>query len=176
MKTDQGLWCECRLPLKWGTLDTAATPVAAIEHEALLLLTAINQMEAVHELEPGGTEHRRLERVEAKLDLTLYLLARTLEPAAPPALMDVKLSPEEIRWQETRPPAEGTPLLLQLRPSPTLPLSLRLPAMAMAPDDAQGGMARASFLGLAEPVADALHQFIFRRHRQAIRARQVGTA
>jgi hypothetical protein len=85
----------------------------------------------------------------------------------------VKLSPEEMRWRETLPPAEGTPLLLELRPSPTLPLSLRLPAMALAPED---GWARASFLGLAEPVSDALHQFIFRRHRQAIRARQVGTA
>lgn len=174
--TEQGLWCEFRLPLKWSLLDTSATPVSVLEHEALLLLITINQMEGSHEMEAGGTEHRRLERVEAKLDLALYLLARTLEPAAPPALVDVKLSPEEIRWQETRPPAEGTPLLLELRPSTVLPLSLRLPAMAMAPEGIQGDIARASFLGLAEAVADALHQFIFRRHRQAIRARQVGTA
>lgn len=170
---EKGLWCECRLPLKWSILDTGATPVATLEREALLLLTAINQMEAVHELEAGGTEHRRLERVEAKLDLALYLLARTLEPGPAAAEVDVKFSPEEIRWRETRPPAEGTPLLLELRPSPSLPLSLRLPAMAMAPE---GGFARASFLGLAESLADGLHQFIFRRHRQAIRARQVGTA
>ncbi len=171
--TDQGLWCECRLPLKWRILDTNATPVSTLEREALLLLTAINQMEAVHELEAGGTEHRRLERVEAKLDLVLYLLARTLEPGPAPVEVEVKLSPEEIRWRETRPPAEGTPLLLELRPSLSLPLSLRLPAMAMVPE---GGRARASFLGLAEPLTDVLHQFIFRRHRQAIRARQVGTA
>lgn len=171
--TDQGLWCECRLPLKWSILDVAATPTSTLEREALLLLTAINQMEAVHEMEPGSTEHRRLERVESKLDLVLYLLARTLEPGPAPVEAEVKLSPEEIRWRETRPPAEGTPLLLELRPSPALPLSLRLPAMAMAPEN---GLARASFLGLAEPVSDALHQFIFRRHRQAIRARQVGTA
>ena len=170
---EQGLWCDCRLPLKWSVLDTSVTPTETLEREALLLLTAINQMEAVHEMEAGGTEHRRLERVEAKLDLALYLLARTLEPGPAPVVLDVKLSPEEIRWQETRPPAEGTPLLLELRPSTTLPLSLRLPAMAMVPE---AGFARASFLGLPEPVADALHQFIFRRHRQAIRARQVGTA
>lgn len=171
--TDQGLWCEFRLPLKWRTLDAASTPVSAVEHEALLLLSAINQMEAVHEMEASGTEHRRLERLESKLDLVLYLLARTLEPGPAPALVDMKLSPEEIRWQENAPPAEGTSLLLELRASPALPLSLRLPAMAQEPED---GWARASFLGLAEPVADALHQFVFRRHRQAIRARQVGTA
>jgi hypothetical protein len=170
---DQGLWCDCRLPLKWRVLDTASTPTSALEHEALLLLSAINQMEAAHEMEAGGTEHRRLERVEAKLDLALYLLARTLEPEPTPTLIDVKLSAEEIRWQEKLPPAGGTPLLLEFRASPTLPLSLRLPAMAMTPE---AGFARASFLGLAEPVTDALHQFIFRRHRQAIRARQVGTA
>jgi hypothetical protein len=171
--TDQGLGCECRLPLKWSILDTAVTPTSALEREALLLLTVINQMEAVHELEAGSTEQRRLERVEAKLDLALYLLARTLEPGPAATEVDVKLSAEEIRWPETRPPASGTPLLLELRPSPTLPLSLRLPALAMAPE---GGWARASLRGLAEPVADVLHQFIFRRHRQAIRARQGGTA
>lgn len=171
--TDQGLWCECPLPLKWSILDTSATPVSSLEREALLLLTAVNQMEALHELEAGGTEHRRLERVEAKLDLALYLLARTLEPGPASAVVEVKLSPEAIRWREARPPGEGTPLLLELRPSSTLPLSLRLPAMAMA---TEGVWAQASFLGLAEPVAEALHQFIFRRHRQAIRARQVGTA
>lgn len=171
--TDQGLWCEARLPLKWSILDTVATPAAGLEQEALLLLTAINQMEASHELEAGGGDQRRLERMEAKLDLALYLLARTLEPGPAPVVVAVKLSPEAIRWRELQPPEEGTPLLLELRPSTALPLSLRLPAMAMAPRE---GWAQASFLRLAEPVAEALHQFIFRRHRQAIRARQVGTA
>lgn len=171
--TEQGLWCECHLPLKWGILDTSLTPTAGLEREALLLLTAINQMEAGHETETGGGEHRRLERLEAKLDLALFLLARTLEPGPSPTPVEVKLSPEAIRWRENRPPHAGTPLLLELRPSSTLPLSLRLPAMAMASED---GWARASLLGLAEPVAEALHQFIFRRHRQAIRARQVGNA
>jgi hypothetical protein len=45
--TDQGLWCECRLPLKWQVLDAASLPPAVLEREALLLLTAINQTEAV---------------------------------------------------------------------------------------------------------------------------------
>ena len=171
--TDEGLWCEFRLPFKWRTLDATATPTATLEREALLLLTAINQMEAVHELDAGATDQRRLERLEAKLDLALYLLARTLEPGPESTLAEVKLSPEEIRWQESSPPSEGTPLLLELRPSISLPLPLRLPAMALAP---QEGWAKASFLGLPEAVSDALHQLIFRRHRQAIRARQVGTA
>jgi hypothetical protein len=167
--TDQGLWCACTLPLNWSPLDAASTAPAALEHEALLLLTAINQMESVHDLESGGgTDHRRLDRLESKLDLALYLLARTLEPGPAPAPREARLSPEEIRWRDEAPPAEGTPLLLELRASPALPLAVRLPVMALGPED---GWARASFLGLAEPLADALHQFIFRRHRQAIRAK-----
>ncbi len=142
---DQGLWCEFRVPLNWNTLDSATTPTGPIDHEAWLLLTAINQMESTHDYEPGNTEHRRLERMEAKLDLALYLLARTLEPAGPSTQVEVRLSPEEIQWQEARPPAEGTPLLLELRPSAALPLSLRLPAMALLP---QSGFARASLIGL----------------------------
>lgn len=165
---DLGLWCECRIPLKWHALDASTTPPATLEHEALLLLTAINQMEAVHDLEAGGAENRRLERLESKLDLTLYLLARNLEQGPAPAAAEVRLSPEEIRWVDASPPAMGAAVLVELHASPALPMALRLPVMALAAED---GWARASFLGLSEPLSDALHQFIFRRHRQAIRAK-----
>jgi len=170
---EPGLWCEFQGPLRWNALDATATPTAPIEHEAWLLLTAINQMESTHEFEPGNTEHRRLERMEAKLDLALYLLARTLEPTGPSSVVEVRLAPEEIQWQEAQPPIEGTPLLLELRPSLALPLSLRLPALALLP---QSGFARASLTSLGESVSDALRQYVFRRHRQAIRARQLGPA
>ena len=166
--TDLGLWCECRMPLKWQGLESSATPPALLEHEALLLLTAINQMEAVHDLDAGGVENRRLERLESKLDLALYLLARTLEPGPAPAAAEVRLSPSEIRWLAPVPPAQGEALLLELHASPALPMALRLPVTALAAED---GWARASFQGLSEPLSDALHQFIFRRHRQAIRAK-----
>ena len=171
--TDQGLWCECRIPLKWHALNASATPPTTFEHEALLLLTAINQMEAVHDLETGSTENRRLERVEAKLDLALYLLARALEPGPMPTAREVRLSPGEISWVDASPPVQGASVLVEMHASPALPMALRMPASALAAED---GWARASFQGLSEPLSDALHQFIFRRHRQAIRARQAGTA
>jgi hypothetical protein len=43
-----------------------------------------------------------------------------------------------------------------------------LPAIALEP---LSGNARVSFEGLTEALDEALYQFVFRRHRQAIRAR-----
>jgi hypothetical protein len=134
-----------------------------------MLLTAFNQMEAMHDLDTGmGADNRRLERLESKLDLALYLLARTLAPGPAPEPREVRLSPGEIQWRDDAPPREGAALLLEVHASDALPLALRLPVVALSPRD---GWARATFSGLSEPLSDALHQFVFRRHRQAIRAK-----
>ena len=66
------------------------------------------------------------------------------------------------------PPAEGTRLTLEIRPSEAVPLNLKLSAIALEP---QAGNAHVSFEDLSEGLAEALYQFVFRRHRQAIRAR-----
>jgi hypothetical protein len=165
-----GLWCECSIPLTWRE-DAADAPTQERRlHEATLVLHAFNQMEAVPDLglgEAGGAaEAKRIERVEAKLDLALYLLARVLEPAPPSKTRLVRLSPEQVAWQDEAPPAAGMPLLLELHPSPALPLALRLPAVALSKEE---GLARAALSLTSEALSDALHQFIFRRHRQAIR-------
>lgn len=165
------LQCECRVPFAWRAL-AAEMPDAATHaetlREATLLLTAINQMEAGHESESGDAGQKRLERLEAKLDLALHLLARALLPAEPPPERTVWLSPEEAAWPDDAPPAPGTSLELELRPSATLPLPLRLPAVALA---AEGGQARARFIETTDGLSEALYQFVFRRHRQALRAR-----
>ena len=78
---NDGLMCECRMSLAWR--ESAPDPAArqAMVREAALLLAAINQMESGHEVETNA-ESRRLDRLEAKLDLALHLLARALEPEA----------------------------------------------------------------------------------------------
>lgn len=164
--TETGLCYEGTLPVQWHPLGSADT--RDVEREALLLLTAINQMEAAHELEGTG-DQRRLDRLEAKLDLALYLLARSLESGAIATPVAVRLTPGGIQWQENRQPLPGSSLLLELRLSSALPLPLRLPAMAR---EADGDWAGADFHNLPEALAEALYQFIFRHHRQAIRARQ----
>jgi hypothetical protein len=159
------------MPLAWhpASLDTRA--LEGMLREAALLLTALNQMEGSHELDSPGTENRRLERVEAKLDLALHLLARALEPGPAPSLHSVMLSPLAVAWDEVLAPVAGTALILELRPSEMLPLTLRLPVLA---EESQPGQARARLENLPEALDDALHQFVFRRHRQAIRARSGG--
>jgi hypothetical protein len=165
-----GLFCECHMPLVWHAESLAPHVRQARMQEAALLLAALNQIEGTHELESSGTENRRLDRIEAKLDLTLHLLARTLNTEPMPESRIVQLSPVGAQWQDPAPPDQGTILVLDLRPSEALPLSLKLSAIALEP---LSGSARVRFEGLTETLDEALYQFVFRRHRQAIRARTV---
>lgn len=167
-----GLSCSYRMPLAWhaGQIDPQTRQNCIVE--ATLLLGALNQMESSHESDTGSPENRRLDRIEAKLDLTLYLLARRLETAPPADLREVILSPVGMQWPDPAPPAEGSLLMVEFQPSETLPLSLRLPAIALAP---LAGQAQVRFESLSDSLSEALdealYQFVFRRHRQAIRAR-----
>ncbi|HNQ03003.1 MAG TPA: PilZ domain-containing protein [Thiobacillaceae bacterium] len=163
---DPGLCYTGSLPLQWRPL--AEDNDMAVDREALLLLTAINRMEAGHETESMGEQHR-LERLEAKLDLALYLVARGLQPGPAPAPVTVRLSPAGIDWQEAQPPPAGACLLMELWLSNVLPLPLRLRAVARGQVT---GWAQAAFPHLPEALTEALYQLIFRRHRQAIRSRQ----
>jgi hypothetical protein len=164
----EGLWCECRIPLVWQAAGDDALASLDAVREATLLMTALNNMEGLRELEQTGPEQRRLERIESKLDLSLYLLARVLGQNLAGPLRTVKLSPEEIEWQDDAPPPEGQRILVECRPSEALPLSVRLPAVALY---TLPGFARARFEQVSEALADALYQFVFRCQRQAIRAR-----
>ncbi len=166
-----GLSCTCRMSLLWRPASYDEHTRQGLMHEAALLLNALNQMEGAHDLEAGGPENRRLERVEAKLDLALHLLARALEPGQPPAARTVLLTPQWVEWEDALGPDAGTRVILELRPSEHLPLTLRLPGMAVA---APAGWARVGLENLSEMLDDSLHQFVFRRHRQAIRSRAGG--
>ncbi len=164
----EGLSCTCEMPLTWqpAQLDPQALRTALIE--ATVLLVALNQMEGMHEAESGTPENRRLDRIEAKLDLALHLLGRSLASGDRPADKRVRLFPEGACWPDPMPPAEGTVLIFEIHPSEAVPLSLKLPAIALPPGD---GEAEVRFVDLPEGLADALYQFVFRRHRQAIRTR-----
>lgn len=163
-----GLSCTFSVPMSWWPENLNEADRLARMREAALILAALNQMESSHEMESSGPDNRRFERLEAKLDLALHLLARALHPGAPPSAREVMLSPREITWSDPHPPSAGEPLVLELRPSEQLPLSLKLPAFGLEP---LNGLARARIENPPEALDEALHQFVFRRHRQAIRAR-----
>jgi hypothetical protein len=163
-----GLTCLCRMPLSWHAAEMDAETSAQLLREAALLLAALNQIENSHELEATTPENRRLDRIEAKLDLALHLLARKLQDENHIQRLPVELSPASASWPDAHPPSDGTRLIVEFSPSTALPLNLKLPAIGMAPEN---GMARVRFEPLGETLDDALYQFVFRRHRQAIRAR-----
>ncbi len=167
----EGLACTCSMPLAWHPASLDENARLGMMREAALLLNALNQMEGSHELESSGPDTRRFERLEAKLDLALHLLARVLDPGIPPPFRDVTLSPLGVEWNDEQMPLAGASLILELRPSEHLPLTLRLPARA---GEALPGVARAHLVNPPEALEEALHQFVFRRHRQAIRARAGG--
>lgn len=164
----EGLTCALRMPLDWQAVQLDPHTRQSRIVEAALLLNALNQMESSHEMDAGGAENRRLDRIEAKLDLALFLLARRLENGDTSTLREVELTPYGAQWQDSAPPVTGSELIVEFQPSETLPLNLRLPAIAL---DAGTAQARVSFEGLSEALDEALYQFVFRRHRQAIRAR-----
>lgn len=164
----EGLFFADKLPLAWRADDLDTHARLALLREAAFLLNALNQMEGAPEADTGDAEHRRLDRLEAKLDLALYLLARNLEAAQAVQFREVILAPDRVEWREDQPPAPGSPLILELRLAERLPLTLRLPARAC---ESRPGYALVRLENLPEALDDALHQFVFRRHRQAIRAR-----
>lgn len=163
-----GLTCQCRMPLSWYADELDAETAAQSLREAALLLAALNQIESSHDLEASTPENRRLDRIEAKLDLALHLLAGQLQKNCHSQRLPVDLSPTSASWPDTKPPSEGARVLVEFSPSSALPLNLKLPAIGLAPEN---GMARVRFEALGETLDDALYQFVFRRHRQAIRAR-----
>ena len=163
-----GLQWEGPMPLTWHDGEPNLAQRQVMLREAALLLAAVNQLEAGRETDATSPDNRRLDRLEAKLDLALHLLARVLQPQAPAKSRAVSLGAETVAWDDDAPPAEGQAIILSLRPSEQLPLTLELPAVALAPEN---GRARARFQDLPDDLADTLTQFVFRRHRQAIRAR-----
>lgn len=163
------LACDLDAAVLWRPMPEDPGAHDAMAREALLLLTALNQLEAAHDGElPAAAEQRRLDRIEAKLDLALYLLARVVRPSTPTPPRAIHLTPAEAVWSEHAPPLEGTRLSVEFSPASILPLTLCLPAIALR---APVGQARARFEALPEVLREALYQFVFRRHRQAIRAR-----
>ena len=163
------LFCELRAPCSWSPDSEDALARQSQFREAALILNAVNHMEGLRELEAGWSENRRLDRIEAKLDLVLYLLARGLPGCSAPT-GSLRLEPDRLEWECNTPPAAGQAVVVEWVAADALPLTLRLPATALEP---LPGRARVRLSGLPPELEDALYQFIFRRHRQAIRARGV---
>jgi hypothetical protein len=168
------------LPLAW-------MPISHIQpgqgeqwqYAGAALLRALAVLETpVSEIErdissPGG---KAMERLEAKLDLALSLMAQLArQQAAPPPLHRVVLRAKSLEWLGETAPAPQQLVLLSLYISPKLPQPLMLPAKVtgVALQDNGVSRVRADFVGLSEEMEDWLARTLFRFHRRDIQQSHV---
>jgi hypothetical protein len=173
----QGVSFSAELPLSWEAL-TEQPPFTLqgwmLANVAMLRgLATMEAMQGDKENELGPVAGKALERLEAKIDLSLTLLARLLANRSDfPPTLPITLSPDFIEWVEEKGPETGREVLLSLYLSRALPTPLLLPARVVASERRPGGThTRAVFIRFSEEMEDWLERTVFRHHRRAIHAR-----
>lgn len=161
--TEPRLSVEVSLPMCW---QLPVVPLdAATARGNLLLLHTLNVMESSH---PEASSDRTLERLEAKLDLTLHWLARSLHAGtAVPENRLLRLEPEGLAWREDPDIRIGSPILVSLYPSPVFQVPLELGAELVS---TEGGWARVRLQNLDTDCQEEWTQWVFRMHRRMIQA------
>lgn len=181
----QGVFYSADLPLSWTPLDQLQpAQTEQWQHHGVALLRALSVIETpVSELEKDATSAagKAMERLEAKLDLTLSLMMQLVrQHTAPPPSCAVTLRASSVEWRGGNAPETGQPILLSLHLSPKLPQPLVLPARVAAVEATANGIrVRADFIRLNEELAEWLERTLFRFHRRSIQqshARQHGEA
>lgn len=173
-----GIFFEGTLPLSWSPI-TRPIPAFTLDewmHTNVAILRALSTMEAVptdKENELGTVAAKAIERLEAKIDLSLNLLASLLAQKIDfPEAVTTKLSANGIEWLSSEAPALGTDIVLSLYLSHKIPQQLVFPAkVTHAEMTPEGQRTRAVFLDLDEEMKDWLERTVFRYHRRAIQSR-----
>ncbi|MEW5892134.1 MAG: PilZ domain-containing protein [Pseudomonadota bacterium] len=163
---------EAYLPIVWEKHVMDAQTLASLRKGAQLLMHAFNLMDVTPLHESDG-DHLHLQRLDAKVDLILHLLAQNLQGSRPlPSSVNVELGPEIVSWQETGTlPAVGDTVVLALYLNPGLPLPVRLPAHVTASAD---GRVTARLAELGDELEEFWQQWVFRQHRREVHARRPG--
>lgn len=182
MSTDEisSLTYTAELPLAWHEQAPPSPATLALwRHANLALLRGLATMESFvppeSEAPADAATAKALERVEAKLDLALGLLARLLAERGelPPAL-PVTLGTSRVSWRVAglAELAPGSELLLQLYLSPRLPEPLRLWARVgqVQPGGAET-LYEAELLERDVEFDEWLTRTLFRYHRRALQSR-----
>ena len=172
---------QTRLPLAWenpGTPDEAT--LGAWRQENLTLLRALATLESMvpdKERELDQALGKAVERMEAKIDVMLTLMARLVgqQNSLPPSL-PLTLAAQHVEWAcpaAVAPPADSH-VLLKVYPSPKLPEPLRLwVRVATQPARSQGEdcYCLAEFLDEDAEFEEWMTRTLFRYHRRALQAR-----
>lgn len=167
-------------------LDVAASFQACLPSPAALQ-GAIATLRAVATIEDTGAQagderheaNPPLQRVEAKIDLLLGLLARLVERDEP------RMQVIPVRWSyrgmrldlaEAADVTPDTAGVLSLRPAPWLAAGIALPARVLASADAGDRHCLwLAFDSMPDALSDAMERHLFRLHRRQIAAQRNAT-
>lgn len=141
-------------------------PLPAGAHEAaerLLRDVAMIEERRADEAEATGANDPALRRLEAKLDLTLQLLAGALPQLAGPAPRTVRIGARGLRLAAN--PALPAAAVLRWQPAEGLPLCLELAMTRVAQAEGRDWWA---FEALPAALEDALSRHLFRLHRREV--------
>lgn len=163
----------CELQARMQLLPAPAPPGATEAAERLLRDLAMVEERRGEPEDPTHPPDPALRRLEAKLDLTLQLLAQALPALAGPAPRAVRLSARGLRFDAAPgvAAAEGAIAVLAWQPGEGLPLALHLPVRCLAQ---AAGRSWWRFEALEPGLADLLERHIFRLHRRALAALRRG--
>lgn len=146
---------------EWRLVLSSEPPDPAALEFAEQALRAIAMVEDLKPDAMGPAADPGLRRLEAKLDLALLLLTRTVLPSGPGQRRRARIGVSGL-WIEGA-PAMPEAAALHWQPSEVLPLVVHLPVRFLGPEAGGGCWV---FHGLAPGLAEALERQIFRLHRQ----------
>jgi Atypical PilZ domain, cyclic di-GMP receptor len=171
-----GISLEATLPLAWvkaEQLSHANLELRTQTNIALLRsLAAIDVPPPEHDTH-GEPIHKALERVEAKVDMTLLLVARLMGATMSlPTETQVTLSNQRITWLESgKPPAVGLQLVVDVYLNARIPQALHLPVAVIEVQKQENGVkVVADLQEVVTEFEEWLTRTIFRYHRRALQA------
>lgn len=165
---ETGLQIRLTLPCDWERASLPRHDLEALWGEALLILRVVNQMEAPAPREGEADAHTA--RLEAKLDLALHLLARSLQGRhVLPPTQPITLWAEGGSLGTGQGWQPGDEVVLRLYLSAALALPLKLAATAVASPPGEG---RLQWLAMPEAVKEAWEQWLFRQHRRMVQGQR----
>ena len=167
-----GLILEDARPLAFSAGPAAeGNELAHLNADNLQLLIAEASIEEARANEALKEESpallHELQRLEYKLNILLRLTAElTMRHSEMPRVERFRLSAHGLEWLGGG-PARGATGLVRLYINPSVPQPLLLPCAVVGDVQRDAlSVAQLRFVGISEPVADALEKLIFRHHRR----------
>ncbi len=138
-----------------------------------VVLRALSTLESTAEWEPDTSDpqQRQIERLEAKIDMAVSMLAQLLDTQGHwPHMQPCQLFAKGLITSTSLKLDEGAHGIVELYLDHRLPQPLMLPASIGSSQPQDGGLYRLQFdwFGLDEHVTEWLERTIFRLHRREI--------